>query len=460
MRLSHSPARTAARFDDPNLVSHAGLAPLIRLTEQIGLGQLADHWLKVPGPTGANAGAKTTSIVAGMAAGADSITDLDLLRHGAMPQLFTQIKAPTTLGNFLRGLCWGDVSSLQAAARRALTRLAEHAPLLPDADQLAFVDIDSKTTRVYGRAKHGAAFGHAHLLGLDFQAVTLTTPTAAPVILETRLRGGNADSARGADSLITQGLATARACRATGLVVVRADSRFHNAKFIAACRAAGAHFSVTLPLRAGAIAAIAAIPDTAWASIKYPRAIYDADTDTWTSHAQVAETRYTAFTNVTQNPGLKTEARLIVRRVLAHDQPAGQDALFPVYRYHAVFTDSPFDMLTAEARHRDHAGAIEQVFADLNDSALAHFPSGKFAANAAWLALAALAHNLTRAVGCVAGGKHAKARTGTLRRQLITVAGRVSHSARTLTLHLPRAWPWQQAWQRVFDHAHAPPPAV
>lgn len=460
MRLSHTPARTTARFDDPNLVSHAGLVPLLRLTEQVGLGELADHWLKIPGPTGANPGAKVSAIVAGMAAGADSVTDLDLLRHGAMPLLVNHIKAPTTLGAFLRGLCWGDVASLGAVARRVLTRLAAQTPLLPDADQLAFVDIDSTITPVHGPGKQGARFGYTKTLGLHPQVVSLTTPTTAPVILDTRLRGGNADSARAADTLITPAVATARACGATGTIVVRADSRFHNAKFIAACRAADARFSVTLPLRKAVLAAIAAIPEKAWTPIDYPRPIHDPDTNTWISRAEVAKTGYTAFTNVTQNPGRTVTADLIVRRVLAHDQPAGQGELFPAYRYHAVFTDSPFDTLTAEAQHRDHAGAIEHVFADLYDSALAHFPFGKFAANAAWLTLAALAHNLQRAVGCLAGGTHAKARTGTLRRRLITVAARISRSARTITLHLPTHWPWHQAWHHVFTSTHAPPAIV
>lgn len=134
-----------------------------------------------------------------------------------------------------------------------------------------------------------------------------------------------------------------------------------------------------------------------------------------------------------------------------------QGELFPVYRYHAVFTDSPFPMVTAEAQHRDHA-ICEQVFADLNDSALAHFPSGKFAANAAWLTLAALTHNLTRAAGCLSGAAHAKARTGTLRRTLIAVAARISRTARTITLHLPHHWPWQHTWQQLFTNTHRTQP--
>jgi hypothetical protein len=427
----------------------------MRLTDQIGLGELVTEWLKVPGHAGSNSWAKVGSILAGMATGADSIADLDALREGGMPRLFTGIRAASTLGNFLRGLCMGDVSSLQAVTRRAIPRLAEQVPLLPSADTLAFVDIDSKITQVYGRAKQGAAYGYTKKLGLHFQAVTLSTPQAAPIILETRLRSGNAESGRAAASLLTPALHTARACGASGTIIVRGDSKFFSGKVIAAIRAAGAYFSITTPANPAVTTAIAAISDTAWTPIRYTRPVFDTDTDQWVTRAEVAETTLTAFTNTTQNPGRKVTARLLVRRVPART-PAGQDALFPVWRYHAVFTDSPFDLVTAESQHRDHA-IIEQVNADLNNSALAHFPSGKFAANAAWLTLAALTHNLTRALGCLAGGRHAKARTGTLRRHLIHVAARLARSARTITLHLPQHWPWHQPWHQAFDHTHARP---
>jgi hypothetical protein len=125
-----------------------------------------------------------------------------------------------------------------------------------------------------------------------------------------------------------------------------------------------------------------------------------------------------------------------------------------------VFTNSAFDMITAEALHRDRAGAIEQVFADLNDSALAHFPSGRFAANAAWLTLAALTHNVLRATGCLAGVAHATARTATLRRHLITVAGRIARSARVIVVHLPRNWPWADSYTGLFTATHHPSPTT
>ena len=259
--------------------------------------------------------------------------------------------------------------------------------------------------RVYGHAKQGAAFGHTKIQGksllvrgLNVLAATISTPLAAPVIAGTRLRGGSAASARGAASMITEAVGTARAAgctgdagRADGLGVLRSPA------VLGAVRQAGAFFSVTVRMDPKVRAAIAAIPEDAWTPIRYPRAIWDDQLRRWVSDAQVAETEYTAFTS---RKGQAITARLIVRRVrdLNPKAAAGQGELFTAWRYHAVFTDSPFAMLQAEEHHRDHA-QVEQVFADLTDGPLAHLPSGSFPANAAWLALAAISHNLLRAAG-------------------------------------------------------------
>ena len=142
-------------------------------------------------------------------------------------------------------------------------------------------------------------------------------------------------------------------------------------------------------------------------------------------------------------------ARLIVRRVKDMN-PDNQSELFTAYRYHAVFTNSPIPMLAAEAAHRAHA-IVEQVIADLKNGPLAHLPSGKFAANSAWLVCAAMAFNLTRAAGALASVFHAKATTGTIRAQLINVPARLARSARRLTMHLPSAWPWENPWQQLIN---------
>ena len=148
----------------------------------------------------------------------------------------------------------------------------------------------------------------------------------------------------------------------------------------------------------------------------------------------------------------------MVRRI-PELNPTGQDGLFDLWRFHAFFTTSSLDTVTADQAHRGHA-IIEQVHADLKNSALAHLPSGQFTANAAWLVLAVIAFNLTRSAATLTGPHLATATTGTLRRTLINVPGRITTSARRLVLHLPQAWPWQQAWTQLFNQACGPPAAA
>jgi hypothetical protein len=445
VQLLHSLARTHASFDDPNLVSHAGLVPVVALAQRAGLGDLVAGHVRPGGECGVNARVKVACLVAGMAAGADSIDDMDLLRHGAMPALSGGIRAPSTLGSHLRSYTWGNVSQLEKAGRGFLAALAGRAPLLPGADVLAFLDIDSMQKRVYGHKKQGARFGHAKIQGksvlvrgLNALAATVSTPLAAPVLAATRLRGGNAASARGAASLAARALAAARACGCTGMIVARMDPAFYNAAVTGAIRRRGAFFSVTAPLNAGIRAAIAAIGQDAWTPVRYPRAIWDDQLAAWISDAEVAETRYTAFA---AGNGQPVTARLIVRRVRdLNDKAAGPGEPLPAWRCHAVFTDSPFELVQAEGQHRDHA-VIGQVPADWTDGPLAHLPSGHFAANAAWLPIAAMAHNLLRAAGALASLLLAKARAATIRRDLIAVAARAArHGCGHLILHLPEGF--------------------
>jgi hypothetical protein len=465
VRLLHELAKIHATFDDPNLMSRAGLVPVMALARQAGLCDLAGEHVRISRPCGANAHLKVACLVAGMTAGADSIDDMGLLGHGTMPMLFGGIRAPSTLGSFLRSFTWGNVLQLQKVHRLVLAGLAGRVPLLPGADVLAFVDIDSQQKRVYGYHKQGAAFGHTKIQGknllvrgLNVLAATVRTPLAAPVIAATRLRGGNASSARGAASMITEAVATARAAGCAGTIVVRMDSAFYGAPACWAARRAGARFSVTVRMDPKIRAAIAAIAEDAWTPIRYPRAIWDDQLRRWVSDAQVAEVDYTAFTS---RKGQAITARLIVRRVRDLNRQAGhgQDELFPIWRYHAVFTDSPVTMLQAEEHHRGHARA-EQVFADWTDGPLAHLPSGSFAANAAWLALAAISCNLLRAAGALASLAYAKARGATLRRDLIDIAARVArHGRGHLTTHLPEGRHREHEWMNLF-HAATGPPAI
>jgi hypothetical protein len=473
----------AAVFDEPNLVSCAGLVPVMRLAEQAGLAGLVGGRVRPDLSTGSNPGGKAAAIVAGMCAGADSIADLDVLRHGGMRRLFAGVYAPSTLGSFLRFFSWGHSQQLEAAGRDLLAALAARTPLLPGVEKLAYLDVDSLLRRVYGPAKQGAAFGHAkvggynvRLRGLSPLIATLSTAgvstagtsRAAPVIAATRLRGGNAASARAAASFVTQAIGTARAAGASGQILVRADSAFGSGTVISACRRAGVNYSITLRTSPKLRAVIAAIGEDGWTPVRYPAAVYDEQTGRWISDAEVAETRYTAFEasrhkdgrNDTITSRHKVTARLVVRRVRERNPaPPGQETLFPLWRYHAFLTDTDLSTVAADQTHRDHA-VVEQVFADLIDGPLAHLPSGRFAANAAWLCLAAMAHNLLRAAGSLTSTRHATARTATLRRQLITIPARVAHRARRVTLHLPTHWPWHQHWQTLFDRIHAPPQAV
>ena len=215
---------------------------------------------------------------------------------------------------------------------------------------------------------------------------------------------------------------------------MRADSAFYSYAIIAAARRAGARFSVTARLYPAVVTAITPIPAGAWTAIQYPNAIWDEDQQRWcptprsprspSPRSPPADGR-ARHRPTDRAPGPPLEPATV---------PAGQTEAFAVYRYHAVFTDSAEPMLAAEATHRDHA-IIEQVIADLKDSALAHLPSGVFTANAAWLACAAIAHNLTRAAGALASTFHARARTATLRAQLINTppGSRPAHAAHVYT---------------------------
>jgi hypothetical protein len=444
-------------FDDRNLVSCAGLVPVMALADRAELTALAGAHLSVPGAAGVAAGAKVSTLVAGMVAGADSVSDMDVLRHGAMPRLFTGVRAPSTLGTFLRAFRFGHVRQLDAVAARVLAGLARHAPIIGAGEPVTYLDIDDTIRATFGYAKQGAGYGYSGVKGLNALLATVSSASSAPVIVATRLRKGSANSARGAARLVADAIKTTRSCGVSGLVVLRADSAYYGADVIAAARRHRAHFSITARKDRAVTTAIGEIAEDAWTAIHYPRAVFDDQLRQWVSDAEVAEVPFTAFAS---RRGRAVAARLIVRRVRDanpdHVALDAQGELFRVWRHHAVFTDSPLPMLAAEADHRRHA-IIEQVIADLKNSALAHLPSGHFAANSAWLVLAAIAFNLTRAAGALTSSFHAKATTATLRRQLINLAARITRSARRSTLRLPAAWPWAAAWQRLFTAATGPP---
>ena len=462
MQVSHTPATISASFDDPNLVSDAELVPIMTLANQIGLSRLAQDWLSIPGDKGANAGAKTTSLIAGMVAGADSIDDMDQLRHGAMNTLFDRIYAPSTLGSFLRSFTFGHVRQLDAIASRFLTGLADRAPALVPADTsgYTFIDVDDTIIEVHGYAKQGSGYGYSGVRGLNALLATVSTPGAAPLVVAQRLRKGSCGSPRGAGRLIADAVTTTR--RLPGMagrkILLRADSAYYGHPSISAATRAGADVSVTVRMDPNVKRAIATIDDDAWQMIQYTDAVFDEDTERWISSAEVAEVPFTAFAS--RKKAHQVAGRLIVRRIPElNKKNLDQPGLFDLYRFHAVFTTASVDMMdtvTADATHRRHA-IIEQVNADLKASALAHLPSGVFTANAAWLVLAVIAFNLTRAAGVIADGGLARATTARIRRSVVSVPARIARRARRLVLHLPRNWAWEQHWQRLFDRGHSPP---
>jgi hypothetical protein len=426
---------------------------MVALTGQCGLAVLADEHLSVPTDKGANAGAKVTALVAGMIAGADSIDDMALLRHGAMATVFDRPYAPSTLGSFLRGFAFGHVRQLDAVASRLLGRLHERTPLLAGIDGAVIIDLDDTIIEVHGYAKQGSGYGYSGVRGLNALIATLTTAGAAPVIAGQRLRKGACGSARGAARIIADTLATVarlRSAEVAGKPLVRMDSAFYGYPSIAAAMRGGADVSVTVRLDPKVKAAIADIDDDAWTAIEYTDALYDESSGQWISRAEVAEIAFTAFSS--RKPGQQVPGRLVVRRIPDLNPTGdGQATLFDTWRFHAFFTTTDTDTVTADKTHRGHA-IIEQVHADLKASALAHLPSGRFAANAAWLVLATIAFNLTRAAATLTGPGLAKSRTATIRRTLISVPARIASSARRLTLHLPRGWPWETAWNTLFHN--------
>jgi hypothetical protein len=478
VKLSHTRRATSVVFDDPNLVSSVGLVPVLALAESAGLRGLGDEHLSVPTDKGANPGLKVASLVGGMVAGADSIDDMALLRHGGMGRIFTKAYAPSTLGSFLRAFTFGHIRQLDAVAARFLTALAGLAQLFGDAvgptdpgadgcigAGYALVDVDDTIVEVHGHAKQGAGFGYSGVRGLNALLATLATATSAPVIVAQRLRKGACGSPRGAKRLVGDAVKQARRLLAAATpVLVRMDAAFYGRKAVNAALAGGAAVSVTVRMDAAVKKAIATIPDDAWTTIEYTDAIYDEADGRWVSRAEVAEIEFTAFS--AQKKSEQVPGRLVARRIpdfnAEKNKAAGQATLFDVWRFHAFFTTADptlLDTIEADKTHRGHA-IIEQVHADLKASALAHLPSGVFNANAAWLVLAAIAFNLTRAAATLAESKLARATTATIRRKLISVPARIASSARRVTLHLPAAWPWEHAWTSLFDRVRDPPAAL
>jgi len=447
-------------------VSFAGLVPVMALAERAGLSELISAKVEIKQSrvksAAVNPAGKLTCIIAGMAAGADSIDDLDVIRSGGMPRLFGGVYACATLGQFLREFTHGHTRQLASVARAHLVRLVQCSGLLPGIEAQAYVDIDSLLRPVYGHAKQGASFGHTKIAGrqvlrrgLSPLATTISTAQGAPVVAGIRLRAGRAGSGKGAASMVVEAIGAARAAGAVGEVLVRGDCAYGTSAVVDACVRAGVRFSLVLTKNPAVNRAIAGIAEDAWTPVHYPGAVVDPDTGELISDAEVAEVvGFTAFASTTH----PVTARLIVRRV--RDRARG-DELFPVWRHHPFLTTNTEPTAQADITHRRHA-IIETVFADLIDGPLAHQPSGRFAANSAWAICAGMTHNLLRAAGTLSSPAHAVARGATLRRHIVAVPARLARPQRRPVLHLPAHWPWARHWTELWHKVFVPktgPPA-
>lgn len=422
MSSSHSLDAIGTTFDDGRLVADAGMIQPATLAQHLGLRDLFDTVVDLgDAPGRANVGHKAMTVIHSALGDGDSIADCDALRAGSTAAVLGHaVLAPSTIGTFLRSFSWGHARQLDRVSGEVLAR-AWQAGAGPGAAPVT-IDIDSSIHETYGLAKQGGAkFTHTKVRGYHpLYAVIAGTGD----VVHSRLRGGNANSGRGAGSFLTETFNRVRAAGASGPLTMRADSGFYSGAVAAACRKAGARFSITVKLNTALHKAIAAIDEEAWTPIPY---FFDG--------ADVAETIYRPF-------GKKAPlVRLIVRRV--RPTPGSQLALFVEFSHHAFITDRDGDTLELEADHRRHA-VVEDAIRDLKYGVgLNHLPSGRFGANAAWLNLNITAHNLARWVSRLGLGQTIIA-TDTLRRRHLRIPGRITRSGRKLTLHLPKRWPWAE----------------
>jgi hypothetical protein len=407
-----------AAFDDERAVANAGLLLPATLVARLGLEQAADQLINLgERPGAARPGRKILTVVHSLVAGGDCIDDVEMLRAGASASVLGhRVMAASTVGTFLRAFTFGHVRQLDRLAETALTR-AWQAGAGPGDGPLT-VDADSTICEVYGHHKQGAAYGYTRRLGYH---PLLATRADTGEVLHARQRTGRANTARGAPRFVDETIGRVRRAGATGEIVFRADSGFWSAAVLARLRAHDVRFSVTVRQTKPVLRAIAAIGEGAWVDICYPDS----------GIAQVAETR------------LRGD-RLIVRRV-RHRTDQGQ--LFPTWDHHAFVTDRPGSPVELDADHGRHA-VIELAIRDAKQSSgLNHHPSGKFFANAAWLVLVCLAHNLLRWTATLGlGVRDEQVVAKTLRRTLLALPGRLTRTARRWMLHLPARWPWAHSF--------------
>jgi hypothetical protein len=424
--------RLEVSFDDERLVSDAGIALVATLAGRLGIEQLAEQVVRLrPDRPGArNAGRKVMSLVYAMLLGADSIDDCDLLRSGRTRRLVGGwVAAPSTLGTFLRAFTFGHVRQLDRVLGEALTR-AWAAGAGPGGERLV-IDVDSFVGEVHGYQKQGAAFGYTRVRGYH---PLIAARAGTRELLHLRLRKGSANTQRGILRFSEELVARVQRAGASGVKLLRADSGFWNVKLMERLERAGWLYSIGVRMTKPVAALVAEIPEAAWQRIDH----YPA-----TGEAQIAETTLGG-------------RRLIVRRVRTL---AAQEELFPDWQHFPFVTNRDDGIAVVEAEHRDHA-VIEQVIRDLKEQALAHFPSGQFAANSAWTVIAALAHNLLRWAELIGSPEATVRAARSVRRRLLALPGRLTSHAGRWTLHLPARWPWQHAFVEALERIRALPAAA
>lgn len=426
-------------FDDPNVVVNAGLLPIARLANRLGLGRLIDSTVTLNNPhVWANAGSKMMSLVFTLIAGGTAIDHVDMLRSGDTAKVlgFKPV-APSTLGSFLRGFTHGHVSQLHNVCDRMLGNVWNTMDAGPDGDLV--IDIDSTVIQTYGRHKHGAQNTYRKMNGYH---PLLAARADTREILHARLRGGA--SQKGHNRFIAELVARVRRSGADE-VTIRMDSGFWSLKLIKTIIGLGCRYSVTVKMNPRIHRAIGAIAEGSWTPITYP-------------DGGIGEVASCVYQMVGRSHHEPETTRLVIRRTR---RTGTQDPLFWVWDYHAFVTNLDTNDVTVDAFHRRHA-VVELVIRDLKHGAGAiHMPSGSFNANATWLMATVMAHNLVRWTQILGNPDSDTTVTlPTFRTRIVSIPGRIVNRSGNTVLRLPKRWPFQEQFATIITNITALPMVI